>query len=69
MTEDLVAIAQTYYDQYLAFLEVGFTEEQATLLLSRPQVTVTPGFPPELHEFWERQNALALKVMKELDDN
>jgi hypothetical protein len=62
-------IAKLYYDQYLALVEVGFTEKQATVIMSRPQVTVNSSpYPPEVMEFWERQNALATKLLVDMDD-
>ena len=54
-----------------ADLEAGFTEEQAMQVLCRPWVTIKQipaNYPPEMYEFWERQNAFATKALKELDE-
>ena len=63
--------ARDYYEWYLAYVEAGFTEAQAMAILTRPAVnyTVNSSYPPELYEFWERQNAAALAVTDELNDD
>ena len=65
------ADAQDSYEWLQAYLEAGFTEDQAMRILTRPWVTIQQqaNYPPELHEFWDRQTALATKLLTESDDD
>ena len=65
------ADAEDSYAWLQAYLQAGFTEEQAMRILTRPWVTInsSPQYPPELHEFWDRQTALATKLLTEGDDD
>lgn len=70
MSEQNEIDAKDSYALLEAFVEAGFTREEALQILCRPHVNITTAatYPPEVMEFWERQNALATKMMFELDD-
>lgn len=74
MTEErdyeIPAEALESYRWLQAYLAAGFTRTEAMQILCRPVVTISPAsYPPEMMEFWERQNALATKLMIEMDDD
>lgn len=53
-----------------AYMDAGFTREEAVQLLCQPMVTINSSqaqYPPEMYEFWERQNAFATKALNEMD--
>lgn len=62
--------AQELYEDLQTYMAAGFTREEAMQWLCRTVVNVTASstYPPEMYEFWERQNALALTLQEELSD-
>jgi len=59
------------YETLQAYVTAGFTREEAMQVLCRPHVTIAQApvkYPPEMYEFWGRQNALATKMIVEMDD-
>ena len=71
ISDDQKKDAEQSYAWLKAYVAAGFTREEAMQILCRPWVTMTAtpaNYPPEVMEFWERQNALATKLMFEVDD-
>jgi hypothetical protein len=69
--EQRLVTAQELYEDLEAYMAAGFTREEAMQWLCRTVVNINPAsttYPPEVHEFWERQNALATKIMVEMED-
>ncbi len=68
---DKEADAADSYEWLKAYMDAGFTRTEAMRILCRPWVTLQPTasqYPPDLYEFWERQNSLATKMLNEYDD-
>ena len=66
-----LATAQELYEDLETYIAAGFTRKEAMQWMCRTTVTInqTPmQYPPEMYEFWERQNALALKISSEMND-
>jgi len=69
--EQRLATAQQLYEDLQTYIAAGFTREEAMQWLCRTVVTVSQvpvKYPPEMYEFWERQNALALTLQDEFKD-
>jgi uncharacterized protein (DUF2384 family) len=66
--EDVSAGAKLMRQWYLAYIEAGFSEEEAIAFLCRPSVSVQSQWPPEMMEALERQSALASKMLAEMDE-
>lgn len=59
--------AQELYEDLQTYMAAGFTRKEAMQWLCRTVVNITPAqYPPEMYEFWERQNALAITLNDEL---
>jgi len=72
MSEEKAADAQTSYEWLEAYVAAGFTREEAMQILCRPWVTIKHAqaqYPPEMYEFWERQNAVASKMIIDMNDD
>jgi len=70
--EQRLVTAQELYEDLQTYMEAGFTREEAMQWLCRTVVNINPAsttYPPEMHEFWERQNALATKIMVDMEDD
>ena len=68
--EETRATVNEWYELFLAYCDAGFTEDQAMQLLCKPVVVINHASPPpEQYEFMERQNALATKLMTEMDQH
>jgi len=70
--EERLQTARDLYEDLQTYMAAGFTREEAMQWLCRTVVNITPAtttYPPEVHEFWERQNALATKIMVEMEDD
>ena len=69
--EERLEQAQIFYEDLQTYMAVGFTREEAMQFMCRAVVNVhqQSQYPPEMHEFWERQNALATKILTEMDDS
>ena len=63
-----ITLARDYFEWFLAYQEAGFTEEQAFALMCKPTVSVSSQLPPEAMEFWERNTALATRILTEMDE-
>jgi len=70
--EQRLVTAQELYEDLQTYMEAGFTREEAMQWLCRTTVNINSApaqYPPEMYEFWERQNALALKISAEMADD
>ena len=69
--EDRLQTARDLYEDLETYMAAGFTRDEAMQWLCRTFINISPtaSFPPEIFEFWERQNALATKMMTERDDS
>ena len=70
--EERLQTARDLYEDLETYMAAGFTREEAMQWLCRTQIHVSTApvsYPPEVHEFWERQNALATKIMVEMEDD
>lgn len=70
MSEEKKKDASDSYDWLEAYVEAGFTRKEAMRILCRPHVTIAqqPMITPDTLEFYERQNALASKLLIEMDE-
>lgn len=67
--EQRLVTAQELFEDLQTYIAAGFTREEAMQWLCRTVVNISPvAYPPEVHEFWERQNALATKLLTEMDE-
>jgi hypothetical protein len=65
--EQRLVTAQELYEDLQTYMAAGFTREEAMQWLCRTVVNIAPAqYPPEMFEFWERQNALAITLNDEL---
>jgi hypothetical protein len=65
--EQRLVTAQELYEDLQTYMAAGFTRKEAMRWLCRTVVNITPAqYPPEMFEFWERQNALAITLNDEL---
>ena len=58
ITDYMLAGAREYYAWYRAYVETGFTEEQAMAILLKPSIVVNASGGPEVAEFFTKATAL-----------